>query len=128
MGIPMISLYGNNVSLSRAGLSILNRLDMDFFAASTPKEYVSRCTALANNLEALVRIRASMRARMAASTLCDAKRFSREVEDAYRKMWRRWCQSPRNDAPNLRPNLLGRQSNDNPTARSGMVVNSSQKV
>ncbi|MHC4430352.1 MAG: O-linked N-acetylglucosamine transferase, SPINDLY family protein [Planctomycetota bacterium] len=128
MGIPVISLYGNHISLSRAGLSILNRLDMDFFAASTPEEYVSKSTMLASNVEALAKIRASMRTRMAASTLCDAKRFAREVEDAYRQMWRRWCQTQRVDAPDKQPDLLGRQSNDNSTVCSHVGVNSSQKV
>jgi len=28
---------------------------------------------------------------MQASPLCDAQSFCREIESAYRDMWRRWC-------------------------------------
>jgi len=128
MGVPVISLFGKHVFLSRAGLSMLNRLHLDFFAASTPQDYVSKATALASNVEALAKIRASMRTRMAASTLCDAKRFAREVEQAYRQMWRRWCQSQRAKAASQRPNSAGGQSNDNLTVCSSIAANSLEKA
>lgn len=92
MGVPTISLVGNGMWLSRSGLSILSRLGLEFFAASNPQEYVAKATALAQNLDGLERIHNTLRQRMAASTLCDASRFARETEEAYRKMWRRWCQ------------------------------------
>jgi predicted O-linked N-acetylglucosamine transferase (SPINDLY family) len=93
MGVPTISLLGNNCLLSRVGLSILSRVGMQFLVASTPAEFVAKATALASKPDALSKIRASMRTRMTAGTLCDNERFAREVEQAYRAMWRRWCQS-----------------------------------
>jgi len=30
---------------------------------------------------------------MAASPLCQAKAFTRNLEDAYRRMWKAWCAS-----------------------------------
>jgi protein O-GlcNAc transferase len=30
---------------------------------------------------------------MAGSPLCDGERFAREVEGAYREMWRSWCRA-----------------------------------
>jgi len=128
MGVPVISLFGKRVFLSRAGLSILSRIGMEFLAGSTPDEFVAKATALATRQDALAKIRASMRIRMAASTLCDAKRFAREVEQAYRQMWRRWCQSQRATPPNEQPDLVGRQSNDNPTIRSRIAANSLEKA
>jgi len=36
-------------------------------------------------------LRATLRPRMEASVLVDATRFTRQIEEAYRAMWRRWC-------------------------------------
>ena len=94
MGVPVISLVGQ-CHASRVGLSILNRIGLEFFAASTPGEYVAKAVSLATSAQALRRIRNSMRARIAASGLCYAKGFARYVEAAYRQMWRRWCQRRR---------------------------------
>jgi predicted O-linked N-acetylglucosamine transferase (SPINDLY family) len=99
MGVPIISLVDKYNSLSRTGLTILSRIGMEFFAVSTPGEYIAKATALAQNLPSLAKIRASMRQRMACSTLMDAKTFARGLEDAYRKMWHRWCRSQGVDVP-----------------------------
>jgi len=94
MGVPVISLVGRCV-VSRFGLVILSYLGLEFFAASTPKEYVAKATALAGNPEALGKIRASIRERMATSTFFDANGLAHRVETAYRKMWHRWCRNNR---------------------------------
>lgn len=91
MGVPVISLVGE-LHVSRVGLSILTRIGLELFAASTSKEYVAKATALANNRQALENLRASMRERMNSSILRDAKKFAGGVESAYRKMWQQWCQ------------------------------------
>jgi len=91
MGVPTISLIGQ-CHPSRFGLSVLSCVGLDFFAASTPDEYVKKAIALAQNPESLANIRSSMRARIAKSGLCYAKAFAKNVESAYRKMWHKWCQ------------------------------------
>ncbi|MBN2138834.1 MAG: tetratricopeptide repeat protein [Sedimentisphaerales bacterium] len=93
MGVPTVSLVGQ-CHASRVGLSILSRVGLGFFAASTADEYVAKATALAGNLPALAQIRYSMRARIAASGLCYTRGFASQIESAYRQMWYRWCQSP----------------------------------
>jgi predicted O-linked N-acetylglucosamine transferase (SPINDLY family) len=40
-----------------------------------------------------VQLRAGMRERMKNSPLCDAKSFTRDLEAAYREMWRGWCET-----------------------------------
>jgi len=47
----------------------------------------------------LAKIRASLRPRMLASTLCDARGYAGYIEAAYRKMWIRWCRSRNMDGP-----------------------------
>lgn len=104
MGVPVISLTGEH-HMSRVGLSILTRLGLEFFAASTPDEYVSKATVLAAKPDALAKIRAQVRARMAASTLCNRDLFTKNIEQAYRTMWYKWCKSKGVDVPSeeLRP-------------------------
>jgi len=92
MGVPIISLYGASFA-SRLGLSLLRSVGLEFFAAGTAEEYVAKATALAKNHQSLVKIRASMRERMLSCGLCNAKRLALGVEDAYRKMWHRWCKA-----------------------------------
>lgn len=92
MGVPTVSLVGQ-CHASRVGLSILSRVGLEFFATSTPQEYVAKTLALASNRLALAQMRRSMRARIATSGLCHARAFARDVEAAYRAMWHRWCRS-----------------------------------
>ena len=47
---------------------------------------------LAADLPRLQELRATLRARMRASPLMDGKRFARNMEQAYRQMWRNWWQ------------------------------------
>lgn len=100
MGVPVISLVGEHHA-SRVGLSVLTQVGLEFFAASEPNEYVRKATALAQNLDALAQIRASMRPRMTASPLCRAELFARAAEAAYRKMWRKWCFTHSHEVPGL---------------------------
>ena len=90
MGVPVVSLLGQH-HFSRVGLSILTDLQLEFFVASTPDEFVSKAAALAAKPDALAKIRETMRDRMSASTLCDKDMFTKNIEKAYRNMWKKWC-------------------------------------
>ena len=92
MGVSVITLAGQH-QVGRVGLSTLSHLGLEFFAASTPSEYVTKAVALASKPESLMKIRASMRSRVAGSSLCDVKQFTRDMEAAYRQMWHRWCRA-----------------------------------
>lgn len=98
MGVPVITLTGSRHS-SRVGLDILTRLGMQFFSAQTPEEYVKKAVALALKPDALTKIRETMRKRLAASHLCNYKLITSDIENAYRQMWRQWCQSNKSISP-----------------------------
>ena len=90
MGVPMIALRGDRF-VSRMSASILTQLDLTDLLADTAEDYVERAAALARDTEHLADLRRQLRPRMRASPLCDAQTFVRDLEAAYRDMWRCWC-------------------------------------
>jgi predicted O-linked N-acetylglucosamine transferase (SPINDLY family) len=97
MGVPVIALRGDRL-VSRMGASILTQLGLVDLVAEGSDAYVETATALATDLDRLAALRCELRPRMAASPLCDSQTFAREVEAAYREMWRRWCSEGRGHA------------------------------
>jgi predicted O-linked N-acetylglucosamine transferase (SPINDLY family) len=59
--------------------------------AFTPDQYVQIASELAGSRERMNDLRMNMRARMLASPLMDAPKFARDIEAAYRQMWRTYC-------------------------------------
>ena len=92
MGVPVITLAGS-MTCGRYGVSLLSTLGLSHLIADTPKDYVKVSVELAKMHKDLAVLRRGLRARMAASSLCDAKAFAQHVEDAYRLMWRHWCKT-----------------------------------
>ena len=90
MGVPMIALRGHRHA-ARVGLGLLTSMGMPELAAETQEAYIKTAVDLAGDLDRLLALRGSLRARMRNSPLCDAKAFARDMEAAYRDMWRRWC-------------------------------------
>lgn len=90
MGIPVITLAGDRHA-GRICASVLTAVGLPNLIARSPDEYLKIATALANNLNELEHLRATLRGRMQNSPLCDGKAFARNVEAAYREMWRKWC-------------------------------------
>jgi predicted O-linked N-acetylglucosamine transferase (SPINDLY family) len=90
MGVPIITLAGNSY-VSRQGVSLLSNLDLRDWIAQTPGDYVALAAGKGNDLAELVRLRSELRERMRRSALCNGERFTRQLEEAYRTMWRRWC-------------------------------------
>ena len=90
MGVPVVSLAGER-SVSRAGLSQLSNLGLKELVAFSEEQYVEIATGLAGDLPRLAELRTMLRSRMEASVLMDAAHFARQIEEAYRAMWREWC-------------------------------------
>jgi predicted O-linked N-acetylglucosamine transferase (SPINDLY family) len=59
--------------------------------APSEKVYVDIAMRLANDLPRLAELRRTLRSRIEASPIMDAPRFARNIEAAYRTMWRSWC-------------------------------------
>jgi len=89
MGVPVVTLRGDRHA-GRVGASLLTQVQLPDLIAGTLAEYVEIAAALAHNPARLGDLRSSLRSRVAASPLCDAPAFARNIESAYRAMWRRW--------------------------------------
>ena len=86
MGVPVVVLAGST-HVSRVGVSLLGRIGLDYLAADSKAGYIDRAVALASDLERLASLRAGLRGRMTGSPLTDAAGFTRDLEDAYGRMW-----------------------------------------
>jgi predicted O-linked N-acetylglucosamine transferase (SPINDLY family) len=90
MGVPVVSLVGETAT-SRGGASLLHAIGLGELVAQTPDQYVDIACDLAQDAARLAALRAGMRERMRASALMDAPLFTRNLESAFRLMWRSWC-------------------------------------
>ena len=90
MGVPVVTMIGDRHS-ARVGASIMTRIGLTDLIAGTGEEYVATAVKLAASTNRLLKLRVGLRSRMTKSPLCDARSFARNVEDAYREMWVRWC-------------------------------------
>lgn len=90
MGVPVVTLEGSTY-VTRQAASLLNRVGLHDLIARTPDEYVAKAIRLAQNLPQLKELRTTLRERLSRSPLMNPERFARQLEEAYRWMWRQWC-------------------------------------
>jgi len=90
MGVPVITRSGERFT-SHYGHTLLKRVGLEFFVATSGEQYVAKAVVLARQTESLARIRASLRTRMLGSPMMDYPGYARQVENAYRQMWRNYC-------------------------------------
>ena len=100
MGVPVITLAGR-AHAGRVGVSLLTAVGLEDLIAETPDEYAAIARRLADDLDRLSALRSDLRSRMTASPLCDQAGLAKTVKNAYRTMWRRWCESMQTGAQNV---------------------------
>ena len=89
MGVPVVTLRGQRHA-ARMVASVLTAAGCPEWIAEDRAGYVALAESLAHDLPALA-ARAGLRGRVAASRLCDGQAFTKNLEDAYRQIWSRWC-------------------------------------
>ncbi|HEY4184097.1 MAG TPA: tetratricopeptide repeat protein [Polyangia bacterium] len=92
MGVPVVTLRGS-AHPGRVGPSLMTRVGLSDLVAATPEAYVRTCARLAADLGGLAELRAGMRARVAGAPLGTPALMARDIEAAFRGMWRGWCRS-----------------------------------
>jgi predicted O-linked N-acetylglucosamine transferase (SPINDLY family) len=92
MGVPVVTLVGDRF-ISHQGESLLHAAGLPEWIAADTQDYLAIARRAASDPEALARTRAGLRERVRRSALFDAPRYARHLEDAWRGMWRLWCES-----------------------------------
>jgi protein O-GlcNAc transferase len=91
MGVPVLSAPGSR-PVSRSAASLLATVGLADWIAPSAGDYVALAVEKARDTGALAGLRRALRARMQASPLMDEERFTKDLENAYRRMWRQYCQ------------------------------------
>ncbi|MDR3762516.1 MAG: tetratricopeptide repeat protein [Acidobacteriota bacterium] len=86
MGVPLVTLE-TDWHGGRIAASMLRAAGLGKWVASNDAEYVATVTRLARDVEARVKMRATQRAQVAGSSLCDAKGMTRALEEAWEGMF-----------------------------------------
>jgi len=92
MGVPVVSLHSPS-AVSRAALSQLTNFNLQALSTDNPTQFLHIANSLASDLPSLSTLRSTLRQRMLNSPLTDAHSFTRDIESAYRQMWRCYCNS-----------------------------------
>ncbi|MEO8345871.1 MAG: tetratricopeptide repeat protein [Betaproteobacteria bacterium] len=85
MEVPLVALAGER-PVSRSGVSILSTLQMPELIAESDDDYVAINAQLATDAGWRRSLRETLRQKMLQSPLMDAAKFTRNLEDAYRRM------------------------------------------
>lgn len=86
MGTPLVTLAGERM-VSRQGCSFLSVIGLPELVAGDVEAYGETAVALARDGERLAELHRSLRERMRQSPLCDAPRFTRDLETLYRQAY-----------------------------------------
>jgi protein O-GlcNAc transferase len=92
MGVPLVTIEGPTL-VQRLSSRVLRVAGLDDWVASSADDYVRIALRLARDPARRVELRAGLRERLRASALLDHRGVTRELEAAYRNMWRTWCGS-----------------------------------
>jgi predicted O-linked N-acetylglucosamine transferase (SPINDLY family) len=94
MGVPVVTWRGDSHA-GRVGASLLAAVGLDELVAPSLEAYIALARDLAADPARLAAVSRSLRERLEASPLLDARSLARALEAAYREMWQRWCRGER---------------------------------
>ena len=90
MGAPVISLEGNRHA-ARVSASISRNLGLEELVGDNVAAYIDAARQVAMDRRKLASLRVSLRNIMSSSCVMAAEKFTRNLESAYRIMWKNWC-------------------------------------
>jgi len=90
MGVPTITKASHYIG-HRISMSILTYSGVPEFIAQDDEDYLRITTELINNRQLLARLRKELRPKMKAAPICNAQAQAKDLEKAFRAMWKSWC-------------------------------------
>ncbi len=105
MGVPVVAMHWPTIA-GRLSSSILTTLGMTDWIAGNRAEYVAVAARMAQDLTKLADLRAGLRARFDKSVLGDTAAYVSAAEQAYRTIWRQWCDRQTTASLTVGPELL----------------------
>ncbi|MBF0193891.1 MAG: tetratricopeptide repeat protein [Magnetococcales bacterium] len=91
MGVPVLTHEQKTQCPTSA--SILYLLGLDEWCAQNDDEYVEKAVKFANEINYLKTLRHQLRKQFDESVLGNSKLYTQEVENIYRQLWIKWCDS-----------------------------------
>jgi protein O-GlcNAc transferase len=85
-GLPLLTCMGESF-VGRVAASLLHAIGVPEMVTHSLAEYESRALELAHNPSALAAIKAKLARHRKTYPLFDTERFTRQLEDAYERMW-----------------------------------------
>jgi protein O-GlcNAc transferase len=92
MGVPVVSLAGRT-AVSRAGSTLLSNIGLEHLVARSEEQYVELAAGLIRDAGGVAALRRQLRRSIESSPVMDAKQFVRDLEAAFRTVWRAWCEN-----------------------------------
>ncbi|OFX14049.1 MAG: hypothetical protein A2516_04065 [Alphaproteobacteria bacterium RIFOXYD12_FULL_60_8] len=93
-GVPVVTLPGSTM-VSRWTASTLKAVGLNDLIATSESDYICIAKALAENPKRLSEMRADLRNRLLASSICNPTGRTRQLERLYRAVWRKWVREQR---------------------------------
>jgi len=90
MGVPLVTQRGTRW-VGRMSESILAAMSLSDWVAHDSARYVELACRMAIDLPRSAGVRSDLRRRLEASAFCEAGRFTRSLDEAFRDMWGEWC-------------------------------------
>ncbi len=90
MGVPVVTVSGNRHA-GRMVTSILRNAGLEDWVAGSPEDYRAIAMKKAASINELIPLRTHLREMMASSEVCNARKFTRNLEAAYKKIWMDFC-------------------------------------
>lgn len=91
MGVPVITMPGETFA-GRHAATHLTTVGLEDWIAQDADEYHDLAIKWANDLDGLEKLRSGLRDKVLGSPLCDGSKFAENLENAFRHMWRDYCE------------------------------------